>query len=274
MSKNLRNVQSGVKRFMSAAAPKSAPSLGSSSNQVKVSTLPSGLVLASIDAEAPLARVAVTIRAGARYEPEVSLGITHTLRSAAGFSTKNFTNFNISRDIEYYGGRLSVIGQRDTITYLLEAHSEEGLISRNFELLADTVSNPEFFHWELSDNLERIKADLSLVEDAPQIQLTEALHKAAFKGGLRKSLYTPKHMVGKHTTDNLLEYVKKRFVSPNTVVVGYGVDHQQLVEMVGKGINLGSSAAGKCNAKYIGGELHIDSSSNLTYVALASEGVG
>ena len=160
-----------------------------------------------------------------------------------------------------------------TSSYLLEAHNDEEVLQRNFAMLADTIAKPAFKHWELADNVERIKADLSILEDTPYIQLAEALHGVAFKGGLRKSLYTPRSMLGKHTPDMLKKYIEKRYVAP--VVVGLGIDHAELVELVGANLNLGGHQPPKCVCSFIGGEVHLDApSSPLTYVALATEGAG
>lgn len=272
MNNKLKSLSSvPLRRYLASHAAKPASKSG---NEVRTTTLPSGVILASVQSDSPLARVGVVIRAGARFEPKNQLGLTHTLRSAAGMTTKNHTGFGITRNIEYFGGRLSVAGSRDTISYLLEMHNDEDIIARNVSMLGETITAPQFKHWELSDNIERINADLSILEDTPYIQLAEALHAVAFKGGLRKSLYTPKFMVGKHTTEALQQYVKERFVGPNTAIVGVGLEHDELVQLVGKHFGLQSHQPSKCQCKFIGGEVHIDSSLPLTYVALATEGAG
>src|SRR5690625_4269884 len=98
--------------------------------QLQVTRMPSGLTGASIDSDSPLARVAVLARAGARYESSSSLGMSHLIRSAAGLATEQYSSFGITRNIEYHGGRLSVTGTRDTITYLLEAHNDDQIVTR------------------------------------------------------------------------------------------------------------------------------------------------
>ena len=117
-----------------------------------------------------------------------------------------------------------------------------------------------------------ILADLSILADTPYIQLAEALHSVAFKGGLRNSLYTPKFMVGKHKPERLQKFVQDRFVSP--VVVGVGIEHEELVSLVGSKLILATHQPPKCQSKFVGGETHIDAVSPLTYVALAAEGAG
>lgn len=262
------------------AAPKSAASHSSSSHsssskpgEVKISSMPSGASIASVASDSALARVAIVFKAGARYEPADQLGLTHALRLTAGQSTENHTSFGLVRNIDYFGGRLVVAGTRDTVTYLLEVHNDEEILPRNFALLAETVARPAFKRWELPDNTERALAELAVLEDNPHIKLAEALHAVAWKGGLRKSLYMPRFMLNKHTGEQLKKFIANRYVSP--VVVGVGVEHQQLVDLVGSHLSgLSSHQPPKCVTSFIGGETHLEAASPLTYVALATEGVG
>ncbi|XP_075585356.1 ubiquinol-cytochrome c reductase core protein 2 [Dermatophagoides farinae] len=273
LSKNLKTIRSingQLKRYLSAGQTQTK---SSSSPSIQVSTLPSGVVLASAESESPLARVAVVVRAGARYEPQSKLGISHIVRSSAGLGTENFSSFGITRQIEYHGGRLTVAGTRDSITYLLEVHNDEEVLPKNFTMVADSVSRPAFKHWEIADNTERLMVDRSLLEDTPFIQLTELIHHVSFRGGLRNSLYVPKFMVGKHSAEDLKKFHRETFVGSNTVVVGLGIDHQQLTELVGQSLVLPASTGMKESSDFIGGEIHQDSCSPLTYVAIACEGV-
>lgn len=272
LSKNLKTIRSinvQLKRYLSAGQTQAK----SSSSSIQVSTLPSGIVLASAESESPLARVAVVVRAGARYEPQSKLGISHVVRSSAGLGTEQFSSFGITRQIEYHGGRLTVAGTRDSIAYLLEVHNDDEILPKNFAMVADTVARPAFKHWEVADNTERLMVDRSLMEDTPFIQLTELIHQVAYKGGLRNSLYVPKFMVGKHSTEDLKKFHRETFVGSNTVVVGLGMDHQQLTELVGQNLILPASSGTKESSDFIGGEIHQDSCSLLTYVAIACEGV-
>lgn len=239
---------------------------------VNVSTLPSGILLASIESDSPLLRLAVIVRAGSRYEPQSKLGISHVMRSAAGLATERFSSFGITRKIEYHGGKLTVTGTRDSIAYLLEVHNEPEIVEQSFELMADTITRPAFKPWEVSDNNERLQADCSILEDVPFIKLTETLHQVAFKGGLRNSLYSPSFMIGKHRSEDLHKFHREHFVGMNVCAVGIGCDHHQLTEMISGNIVLPSSVGPKDSSVFIGGEMHIDSSSPLNYIAVGFEG--
>src|SRR6185437_6545679 len=99
-----------LKRLLSGqTSPKRSEAEQSRGQQLKTTTLPNGLVVTSLANQSPIARIGVIVRAGARYEPLDQLGLTHTLRSMAGFSTQDSTVFGITRNIEYVGGSLTAL---------------------------------------------------------------------------------------------------------------------------------------------------------------------
>ena len=93
-------------------------------------------------------------------------------------------------------------------------------------------------------------------------------------GGLGQSLYAPKFMLGQHTPEALHKFVRERFVSSNIVISSVGLEQRELLELVTKNFVFAGSQPSKCKSNYIGGQIHLSSNSPVTYVALASEGVG
>ncbi|CAG2104811.1 unnamed protein product [Medioppia subpectinata] len=264
-----------VKRLLSGqTSPKRSETEALRAPTLKTTSLPSGLIVTSLDNRSPITRIGVIVRAGARYEPQDQLGLSHTLRSMAGFSTKDSTVFGITRNIEYVGGSLTALTTRDDVIYVLE--NDGNYTDRNLKYLSDTVLQPAFKHWQIKDNLYRQKADLSYYRDSPQLVLIEALHSAAFRGGLRNSIYSPDFMIGKHSTDQLADYVDRHFVSNRTAIVGVGIEHNQLLERVDKWFSTMSRGdrGNSGQSKFVGGEARVDTNSDTTYVAVAAEGVG
>lgn len=276
LTKISRNQLNGlvVKRLMSGqTAAKRAEAEPLRSKQLKTTTLPNGLIVSSLENHSPITRIGVIVRAGSRYEPSDQLGLTHTLRSLTGFSTQDSTRFGITRNIEYVGGSLTAITTRDHILYLLE--NERNVTQRTIKYMSDVVMRPAFKHWQIGDNLYRQRVDLSLLKDRPQLVLLEALNSVAFRGGLRNSIYSPEFMIGKHSTESLTSYVEQHFVSNRTAIVGVGIEHGLLVEHIDNLFSMSRGDRGNSGeSKYIGGQTRIDSDSNTTYVAVATEGVG
>lgn len=82
----------------------------------------------------------------------------------------------------------------------------------------------------------------------------EALHKAAFRGGLANSIFCPSYMVGKHSSENLHSFVNSNFAASRTAVVGLGVNHDYLQSEVGKLFDMGNPSGPDGSSKFGGGQ--------------------
>ena len=83
----------------------------------------------------------------------------------------------------------------------------------------------------------------------------EALHAAAFRTGLGNSLYMGEHLVGSHSSDMLKAFVDAHYTSNNVAVIGLGVEHGALLNMVKNALTVGSGQAPPVPAsQYFGGK--------------------
>lgn len=264
-----------VRKFAQAATKHAADSSSAAtvkSEALKQTKLPNGLIVTSIENYSPITKIGVFLRAGSRYETSDNLGITHTLRNAIGLSTKSSTIFGITRNIDYNGGLLNATTTRDNFIITLENSRDKN--ADTVKYLVESVSAPAFKTWELQDNNYRLKLDLERYNLDPQAKLADLLHRAAFRGGLSNSLHIQPYKIGRHSREQLLEYTKDYFSSNNTVVVGLGVDHDQLVDLVQKEIQLGSvNSAEKNKSKYVGGDCREPFDSKLTFATVVTEGL-
>jgi len=275
MAMPVRNIGSkgvsNLRGFATKSAPKSHD-LHQGKPQVKSTKLPNGLTILALENYSPISRIGVVVRAGARFETPGQLGATHALRVAAGLSTQRSTTFGITRNIDYQGGSLTCSTTRDDLIYVAEANRDQ--ISAPVAYLADTVTRHAFKPWELSDNTFRIKIDRKRMKEQPEVRLMELLHASAFKSGLSNSLYSPKHMVGKHDHNLLMDYVNKNFVSSRIAVVGLGVELPYLVEGVEKTFAFNSAPLPEIvKPKFTAGNLRKEGGGNVAYVAVVTEGV-
>lgn len=260
-----------VRKFAQAAA-KHADSSSAKPEQLKQTKLPNGVVVASVENQLPASKIGVFLRAGARYETSDNLGITHVLRNAVGLSTKTSTIFGITRNIDYNGGILNASVTRDNFIYSLENTRDKN--AETVKYLVDSISRPVFKPWELGDNLYRLNLDVERYNLDPQAQLADLLHRAAFRGGLSNSLYCQSFNIGSHDQNQLLEFTRNYFSSNNAVVVGLGVDHDELVQLVQKEVQLGTVNADEPNkSKYVGGDCRQPFNSKLTFATVVTEGV-
>lgn len=238
---------------------------------VQVSKLPNGLVIASLENYSPLSRVGVFVKAGSRYETLENQGVSHVLRLAANLTTKGASAFKICRGVEALGGSLSVTSSRETMVYSVDCLRDH--LDTIMEYLVNVTTAQEFRPWEVSELVPRLKIDNALARECPQIGVIEKLHQAAYKNALSNSLYCPDYMVGRISSDQLQSFVEDTFTTGRMALVGLGVKHSVL-RQVGEGLMSARSGAGAPVAKalYRGGELRVQNNDGLVHALIASEG--
>lgn len=259
-----------------AASAKVADAQGASalgSNSPQVTKLPNELVVASLENNSPVSRIAIAVKAGSRYEPADVPGVAHALRNVASLGTKELSSFSLNRSLEQLGCNLSVSATRDHLYYVLEGSRKE--IDDALPYLAQVVCEPSFKHWEVNDARPRLAAEISLAKQQPEYRLIEQLHKIAYRDSLRNSLLMPKFGVNQISSEMISEYWKENFLSGRIAVAGLGIDHNALLEFVdGNMSSLASGKGAQASPRYGGGQLRKDTVNYLTYAAVAAEGVG
>lgn len=238
---------------------------------VQVSKLPNGLVIASLENNSPLSSVGVFLKAGSRYETVENQGVSHVLRLAANLTTKGASGFKICRSVEALGGSLSVTSSRETTVYTADCLRDH--LESLFEFLVNVTTAQEFRPWEVEELTSRVKIDKALAQQCPQIGVIEKLHEAAYKNALSNSLYCPDYMVGRISSTQLHSFVEDTFTTGRMALVGLGVKHSVLRQM-GEGLLSVRSGAGAPVAKavYRGGELRVQNNDDLVHALITSEG--
>ncbi|XP_075890738.1 cytochrome b-c1 complex subunit 2, mitochondrial isoform X2 [Nelusetta ayraudi] len=237
---------------------------------VQVSKLPSGLVIASLENHSPSSKIGVFVNAGCRYETPDNQGVTHLLRLASSLTTKGASAFKICRGVEAVGGSLSVTSTRENMIYTVDCLRDD--IDTVMEYLINVTTAQEFRPWEVTDLTARVKLDKAEAASNTQIGVVEGLHYAAYKNALCNSLYCPDHMVGNIESDHLHHFVQNNFTSARMALVGLGVDHAVLKQVGEQFLNIrsGSGATG-AKAQYRGGEIRLASTSGLVHSAVVAE---
>ncbi|MEQ2272541.1 Cytochrome b-c1 complex subunit 2, mitochondrial [Xenotaenia resolanae] len=134
---------------------------------VQVSKLPNGLVIASLENYSPLSSVGVFVKAGSRHENADNLGVSHVLRLAANLTTKGASAFKICHSVEALGGSLSVTGSRENIIYSADCLRDD--LDSLLDLLVNVTTVQEFRPWEVDELTSRVKIDKALAQQCPQI---------------------------------------------------------------------------------------------------------
>ncbi|XP_004562405.2 cytochrome b-c1 complex subunit 2, mitochondrial isoform X1 [Maylandia zebra] len=279
--KGIRGISQLSKRFYAAARKDQSlaqplaglslsPRVGHSYQDVHVTRLPSGLVIASLENYSPASKIGVFIKAGCRYETPENQGVTHLLRLASGLTTKGASAFKICRGIEAVGGSLSVTSSRENMTYTVDCLRDD--VDTVMEYLINVTTAPEFRSWEVSDLTPKVKVDKAQAAQSTQIGVVEGLHEAAYKNALCNSLYCPDHMINDIHSEHLHQFVQNNFTSARMALVGLGVDHTVLKQVGEQFLNI-RSGAGTTGAKaqYRGGEIRLPSTSSLVHSAVVSQ---
>uniref|UniRef100_A0A8D3E6H4 Ubiquinol-cytochrome c reductase core protein 2b n=1 Tax=Scophthalmus maximus TaxID=52904 RepID=A0A8D3E6H4_SCOMX len=237
---------------------------------VQVTRLPSGLVIASLENYSPASKIGVFVKAGSRYETSENQGVTHLLRLASSLTTKGASAFKICRGVEAVGGNLSVTSSRENMIYTVDCLRDD--IDTVMEYLINITTAQEFRPWEVSDLTPRVKMDKAQAAQSPQIAVIEALHQAAYKNALCNSLYCPDHMVDNVQSEHLHQFVQNNFTSARMALVGLGIDHAVLKQVGEQFLNIrsGGGATG-AGAQYRGGEIRLAGLSSLVHSAVVSQ---
>ncbi|KAF7666410.1 hypothetical protein LDENG_00107710 [Lucifuga dentata] len=249
---------------------KASPAGSLPPQNVQVSKLPNGLVIASLENYSPLSSVGVFVKAGSRYETAQDQGVSHVLRLAANLTTKGASAFKICRSVEAVGGNLSVTSSRETMVYTVNCLRDH--LDAVLEFLVSVTTAQEFRPWEVADLISRVKTDKALAQDCTQIGVIEKLHEAAYKNALSNSLYCPDYNVGRISPKQLQAFVEDNFTTGRMALVGLGVKHS-ILRQVGEGLSVQSGAgAPVAKAVYRGGELRMQDNDGLVHALIASEG--
>lgn len=269
LSRRFYSLKNAPKVDASSAAPRAKVQLHP--QDLEITKLPNGLVIASLENYSPVSRIGVFIRAGSRNETVANLGTAHLLRLASNLTTKGASAFRITRGIEAVGGSLSATSTRENTVYSVECLRD--YIDTVMEYLINVTTAPEFRRWEVAALQPHLRVDKAIAYQNPQVGVLENLHAAAYKNVLANSLYCPDYMVGKITSEQLHQFVQSNFTSSRMAMVGLGVNHSDLKQVGEQFLNIrsGSGSPGE-KAKYRGGEIRDQNGHSLVHAAVVAEG--
>lgn len=227
----------------------------------------------AVDNLSPVSRVALYIKAGSRYEPDEVPGITHYLSEAARITNENSSSFAISRYLERNGATLNVTNDREHLIYRIDCLRNK--LGNVLHFIDDAIHRPEFRSWELFDFMRpRLTELLKQAKKNQTFVVNEALHKAAYRGGLAHSTLIPEHQISKIQRSHLLEFVDRNYVLNRMSFIGMGVDEKDLTNILEKNFKFNENDYKGVDGatKYLGGEARIQAGFPQTMVNFVVEG--
>lgn len=232
--------------------------------------LPNGLTVISSDDHGPVSSVTAFVRAGTRYETAATIGTTQFTQTMAFQDTVNRTGLWIKRETENLGISTGTSYDREYITY--NATSLRHEMPRAVDNLADAVTGPLFNGWEVSEAQKRVHMQVHCASTSARV--SDVVHKTAFRRGLGNPVVMADYQVGNVTTDALRHHVATLYSGDRIVIVGSGVNHDDLLHMFRKDIH-GLPASGapvSVPGVYHGGEAYVETDTDMTTVVLAHQG--
>ncbi|EZA62468.1 hypothetical protein DMN91_003930 [Ooceraea biroi] len=227
------------------------------------------IAVATVDNNNPVTQVSIVFRAGSRNETYDTQGLVHHLRIATGLGTCNSSSFGIISTIQQLGGTITTTTDRESIAYTLQVTRNH--LDKALPVLEQVATQQLFKPWEVSDQIPRLRYELSTIPETTR--LMELLHKAAYQDGLGYSLYCPKRQLGKLNMESLQHFVNNWFTGSRCAVVATGVPLSDLSSFAAS-LKVGTEDKAAQAAKYHGGEMRKERTSELSSVAVAVEAIG
>jgi processing peptidase subunit alpha len=198
-------------------------------SKTQITTLSNGLKIASETSAIPTASIGVYVNCGSIYESPLLPGVSYMLERMAFKRTRNRTHFRVVREVEAIGGNVQASASREQMVYTFDALKT--YVPEMVELLIDCVRNPVFLDWEVNEQLHKLQEEISQASNNPQSLILEAIHAAAYSGGLANPLFAPASSISSLNSAVLEEFVAEHFTAPRIVIAASGVEHEKLLSV-------------------------------------------
>ena len=194
--------------------------------------LPNGLKVITIKKDTRLASINIGVNIGSLYEDEKELGMSHFVEHMLFKGTKNRSNEQLNRELEFLGGDYNAYTDYISTVYSITCLDEE--FEKGIELLSDMGLNSSFDEKEMKKEkgvvLSEIKSDKDDIEDL-SISRT---HEYAFdKSALRNSIAGTEEHVKRFKRKQVYDFYKKYYTPDNCVIVTVSAfSHEQMQKII------------------------------------------
>lgn len=194
--------------------------------------LPNGLKVITIKKDTRLASINIGVNIGSLYEDEKELGMSHFVEHMLFKGTKNRSNEQLNRELEFLGGDYNAYTDYISTVYSITCLDEE--FEKGIELLSDMILNSSFDEKEMKKEkgvvLSEIKSDKDDIEDL-SISRT---HEYAFdKSALRNSITGTEEHVKGFKRKQVYDFYKKYYTPDNCVIVTVSAfSHEQMQKII------------------------------------------
>ena len=196
----------------------------------RLSRLPNGLIVAT--AELPnmaSAAVGLWVGVGGRYEAERISGAAHFIEHLLFKGTRQRSARQISEDVEGIGGYLNAFTTEEHTCFHARAHASR--FGELLDVLADMFLNSRFAPADVSKERDVIKEEIAMYRDQPSQLVHELLHESLWPDHpLGRPLTGTEKTLDSIVRPDLLEFLRKNYAAPNTLLVVAGpLRHAEVV---------------------------------------------
>ena len=247
--------------------------------ETHVSSLPSGLRVASEDSGIETCTVGLWIDAGSRFENEKNNGVAHFLEHMAFKGTKHRTQLQLELEVENMGAHLNAYTSREQTVYYAKCFKKD--LPAAVNILSDIIQNPLLDTGAIERERGVILREMQEVDTQLDEVVFDHLHATAYQGTpLGMTILGPSHNVKTISKSDLRNYIDTHYSAPRMVLAAAGgVDHAELVDLAAEnfsGLKTIISDEEKLHpCRYTGSEVRVrDDDMPLAHIAIAVEGCG
>mmetsp|Transcript_52033 Transcript_52033/g.89353 ORF Transcript_52033/g.89353 Transcript_52033/m.89353 type:complete len:501 (+) Transcript_52033:85-1587(+) len=215
----------------STAALAADPNRLLSAPDTKITTLPSGLRVATEERHGETASVGVWIDAGSRYETAENNGAAHFLEHLAFKGTKRRTQQGLEVEIENMGAHLNAYTSREQTVYFAKCFKQD--VGKAMDVLSDILLHSELAGGSVERERGVIVREMEEVSRQHEEVIMDYLHEAAYStSGLGMTILGPEQNINSLKQHQFRAYIDTHYTAPRMVICGVGaVDHDELVEL-------------------------------------------
>jgi len=209
---------------------------------VSKTVLPNGMQIVSEKIESVKSvTVGIWAKTGSRNEAEDKAGITHFLEHMLFKGTENRTSYDIALSMESVGGYLNALTSTEYTCYY--ARCLDTKLPVALDVLSDMVKNSTFPAAEMEKEKKVVIEEMKMYRDSPEDTLFEEFSKQTFdKHPIGRPVIGYEEAVSSLSRQDLFDYMEERYKPSNLLISVAGhIDHQQVVELVSKVMNVESS---------------------------------
>jgi predicted Zn-dependent peptidase len=183
--------------------------------------------------------VLVMIGVGSRYETEKQAGLSHFIEHMFFKGTKKRpTALHISSELDAIGGEFNAFTSKDSTGYFAKVDAKH--IDMALDIVADIYLNSKIEKEEIKKEKGTIIQEINMYEDTPIMGVMNIFENLLYpKNNLGRDIAGSRKTVNSFRREDFLDYLKKFYVSNDTIVAVAGkFDEKEIIKKIKKYFSL------------------------------------